>query len=291
MTHAHDSTLLARLGFADPDRRNPLHDAACQYLAQESKAQKLADMLLKEKRPPSQENFESNDGSAVDFIGTWSFDSRRAELEKPIGKGTGQYRSIVGFLDVSLTVMLRRRDVGRRRPRDRIVRPSGWGPATAADIEEEIRHRSFRGLLVPKQTGAIHVHASSITGDVVQTETYERKPLGPIALSELHCYHELPKLERCEWEPYESSKTTELSTIHIEVKAHAATAGDVLRQIALYREFAEPGTWLLATCYPITRRDADALKNASIAHVQLDPATVQAWAEQHDAGTYEAPSI
>jgi len=31
--HAHDRTMLARFGFADPDKREPLHDLACQYLA------------------------------------------------------------------------------------------------------------------------------------------------------------------------------------------------------------------------------------------------------------------
>lgn len=290
MAHSHDSTLLARLGFADPDRRNPLHDAACQYLAQESKARKLADMLLMGKRPASPESEENGDGSAVDAIGTWAFDSHRAELEKSIGKGTGQYRSIVGFLDVSLAVRLRRHDIGRRRQKDRVMRPNGWGPATTADVEKAILDRPFRGLMVPNRIGAIHVFPSAIDGQTVQVETYERKPLAPLNLSELQSFYERPTLERCEWEPYENSKTTEMSTIHIEVKAHPATAGDVLRQIALYREFADPGAWLLATCYPITRRDADALKNASIAHVQLDPATVQAWAEQCDAGAYQ-PTI
>jgi hypothetical protein len=32
MAHSFDTTLLARLGFADPDRKKPEHDLACQYL-------------------------------------------------------------------------------------------------------------------------------------------------------------------------------------------------------------------------------------------------------------------
>ncbi len=33
MTHAHDRTLLARLGFDDPDKSEARHDSACFYLA------------------------------------------------------------------------------------------------------------------------------------------------------------------------------------------------------------------------------------------------------------------
>ena len=33
MTHTHDKTLLASMSFADPDKRNSLHDLACQYMA------------------------------------------------------------------------------------------------------------------------------------------------------------------------------------------------------------------------------------------------------------------
>ena len=34
MTHAHDRTLLASLGFADPDKKDQMHDLACEYLSQ-----------------------------------------------------------------------------------------------------------------------------------------------------------------------------------------------------------------------------------------------------------------
>lgn len=33
--YAHDRTMIARLGFADPDRQNTKHDLACRYLAEE----------------------------------------------------------------------------------------------------------------------------------------------------------------------------------------------------------------------------------------------------------------
>ena len=269
MTHAHDSTLLARLGFADPDRRNPLHDAACQYLAQESKARKLADMLLKDRMKPIVRKYENEDGSAADYVGTWSFDHRRAELEKHIFKGSGQYRSTIGFLDVELTIMARRRDVGRIRNSSKITRDRGWAPATLDDLSGDLTGRKWALPMMKDQA----------------------PPRSPLSIEQLHCWHDSPTRELREWVPYDSSIETSRDIIHIEVKAHPATAGDVLRQIALYREYADFGTWLLATCYPISRRDADALRNANIAHVQLDPTTVQAWAEEQNAGSYEAPSL
>jgi hypothetical protein len=295
MTHAHDSTLLARLGFADPDRRNPLHDAACQYLAQESKTRKLVEMLLKNRMSPIVRKFENEDGSASDYVGTWSFDHRRAELEKHIFKGSGQYRSTIGFLDVELTITARRRDVGRIRNSSKITRYSGWAPATLDDLTGDFSARKFMSPIPAINCG--HLRVTSVEGRDIYVKwamepmNDKAPPRSPIDIDQLQCWHDLPTKELREWVPYDSSIETSRDIIHIEVKAHPATAGDVLRQIALYREYAELGTWLLATCYPITRRDADALKNASIAHVQLDPATVQAWAEERDAGAYEAPSI
>jgi hypothetical protein len=32
--HSFDRTLLAKLGFSDPDSRDRMHDLGCQYLAQ-----------------------------------------------------------------------------------------------------------------------------------------------------------------------------------------------------------------------------------------------------------------
>ena len=295
MTHAHDSTLLARLGFADPDRRNPLHDAACQYLAQESKARKLADMLLKDRMKPIVRKYENEDGSAADYVGTWSFDHRRAELEKHIFKGSGQYRSTIGFLDVELTIMARRRDVGRIRNSSKITRDRDWAPATLDDLSGDLTGRKFMSPIPAISCG--HLYVTHVEGQEIHVKWAlpmmkdQAPPRSPLSIEQLHCWHDSPTRELREWVPYDSSIETSRDIIHIEVKAHPATAGDVLRQIALYREYADFGTWLLATCYPISRRDADALRNANIAHVQLDPTTVQAWAEEQNAGSYEAPSL
>jgi hypothetical protein len=71
---ATDQTLLARLGFQDPDRKDLLHDWACQYLAQPEVLEKLVAPL------------------AVTM--------EHVCLERHITKGYGQYKQTIGFVDL-----------------------------------------------------------------------------------------------------------------------------------------------------------------------------------------------
>jgi len=70
--HSHDRTLAARLGFSDPDKKIARHDLACEYLL---------------------------DAAPIAFGS--KADKCRARLEVPISKGHGQYKTTIGFLDVS----------------------------------------------------------------------------------------------------------------------------------------------------------------------------------------------
>lgn len=78
MTHSHDRTLLASMGFADPDKREPLHDLACEYLAEPEQARRLVRFTEPEEVDPVIES----------------------SLESLVQKGEGQYRTTIGFLDV-----------------------------------------------------------------------------------------------------------------------------------------------------------------------------------------------
>lgn len=84
--HSHDRTLLAKLGFSDPDKKNPDHDLACLYLSQPEVRRKVGDWLA------GQINFGS-DITVVKVRG-------RADLEYHLQKGTGQYATTIGFIDV-----------------------------------------------------------------------------------------------------------------------------------------------------------------------------------------------
>jgi hypothetical protein len=77
MAHAHDRTLLASLGFNDVDKKDPLHDLGCQYLARPEIFNVLE--LVSSKGQPLLAD--------------------HAEFERIISKGENQYRSTIGFLD------------------------------------------------------------------------------------------------------------------------------------------------------------------------------------------------
>lgn len=99
--HSHDRTMLAKLGFADPDRQSSEHDQACLYLSQPATTLKLAYMLLANARP----------------------DAHSAEVEVKnefhLQKGEGQYATTVGFIDMVMRL--------KYKSKDRyLVRRDGW---------------------------------------------------------------------------------------------------------------------------------------------------------------------
>ena len=75
--------LLEKLGFRDEDRKAPVHDLACHYLAQPPIAQKLLAAIA----PPKT-------AAIVDL---------EARQELLLSKGENQYKTVVGFIDVMLT--------------------------------------------------------------------------------------------------------------------------------------------------------------------------------------------
>ncbi len=87
--HSHDRTLLAKLGFADPDKRGSRdHDLACHYVTLPGNLPKLVSLTL----PKSEEEL---------FI---RFDV--TALEYPVSKGHNQYKVTIGFLDALLLYQL-----------------------------------------------------------------------------------------------------------------------------------------------------------------------------------------
>lgn len=81
--HSSDRTLLAKLGFADPDKKDARHDAACQYLAQPEVAQGMTP-------------FVTAGGARFEIFPVG------ARHEVHILKGSGQYATTIGFADLFL---------------------------------------------------------------------------------------------------------------------------------------------------------------------------------------------
>lgn len=139
--HSSDRTMISRLGFGDPDKRNNEHDLACQYLASEGVVRRLTDLLaLKrfrgyvEKRKQDLAEQAKESGCDCPDVKTRNRglapsppEARieRAVTEHPIEKGSGQYHSVIGFIDVWVSVEIRSRITGESHFRTMIEKRGG----------------------------------------------------------------------------------------------------------------------------------------------------------------------
>lgn len=154
MAHSHDKTLLARLGFQDPDAKDPLHDLACEYMALEENVLKLQeivdpvpDVTIGED-VTSELGFEPDEGD-FNFRFTEVVSSAESHIESVLTKGMGQYMTTVGFIDVDARWRVVQKRVGTMKLRHEQVR--------------KVDDRHYNGRIV------IEVKISSITvGDVAR---------------------------------------------------------------------------------------------------------------------------
>jgi hypothetical protein len=111
--HSHDRTMLSSLGFADPDKKDRRHDLACQYLAIPDVAGQIIDILVRPSLSARTKDVDERKfrGRVVYEFG----ELYRPRFEEPIVKGEGQYRTVVGFLDVVLPFSWTFRQEGEMR--------------------------------------------------------------------------------------------------------------------------------------------------------------------------------
>ncbi len=105
--HSHDRTMLAKFGFADPDRNNPDHDLICQYIAQTDAIKKIVAVMATDV--PLKNNV--GDTVAVDYDeftvvvkGDLGFRTG-CKPEYHLTKGDGPYKTTIGFLDIRVQVV------------------------------------------------------------------------------------------------------------------------------------------------------------------------------------------
>lgn len=226
--HSHDRTLLASLGFADPDKRNPLHDFACQYLALRENHERIAGMAMPLDAPGVRCDRCFPEANQHGRGRPWEYRceaSQRHVLAEPmlefsVSKGEGKYKSTIGFVDVVLP----------------------------CDVKVELR-----GTVRLMEGGKVIVERP-------YSDSYDR-----------------------------------LMSAFIEVKIGRASAGDVLRQIGLYREYVDienyydTPPWFLATPYAIDRTDKATLESAGIRHILLGE-KFQRWAAERQSAPVLAES-
>jgi len=91
--HSHDRTMLASLGFADDDKKNPAHDRASLYLTQKETETKIGDWFCS----CVSSNFRKNQIKNYEI---------KSKTEFHIQKGEGKYATTVGFLDVAFAISI-----------------------------------------------------------------------------------------------------------------------------------------------------------------------------------------
>jgi hypothetical protein len=200
MAHAHDKTLIQQLGFNDLDKKDPLHDLACRYLADPDTAGKVADVVTATRRkartgvdgwtevdPKTKRTAQAKWRYRYDVAHSETTEITTA-LEQPIVKGEGKYKTVAGFLDVTIDY----------------------------DFDED-------------RTGIVEPYA-----------TYGLPP------------GRFPPAPVSEWTPYQES-ISHYERLIVEVKATLPPLGDLLRQLAFYRQFVSAGEdndrilWAVAT--------------------------------------------
>lgn len=104
MAHSHDKTLLARMGFADPDKRSGLHDELCAFLVSPGDHQEaLAELVISRAaglpRACDRDDAEDRFKACGKPLAGFGFRVTGANTEVVLSKGHGQYASTIGFLD------------------------------------------------------------------------------------------------------------------------------------------------------------------------------------------------
>lgn len=288
--HAHDRTLLASLGFADPDKKNPLHDFACQYLALRENHERIAGMF--KPNPPARttcmvRNMVTGEDAHVEWRGRRKIDLSLGSprLEMPISKGEGRFKTSIGFVDVSLPFDWCITDEGESY---------GWEIVKHVEYEEKASHDRPYNLGEGESVERARFSRSSIGTD--------RKDLSAAFPSHVesvkvtyrggNLIYRIPQCGRA-WVAC-SVENTEYHTVNIEVKIGRVNMGDVLRQVALYREYIyvdgyDGSPWFLATPYAIDRTDKATLEGANIRHILLGE-KFQRWAAERQSAPALAES-
>lgn len=265
--HSHDRTLLASMGFSDPDRKSDVHTLACQYLAQPEVALRLWNRLNPDgarKRPtvkPVEKKEQVKrpwaDPKGVD--GLFEAKVTEARMEVPILRKNGY---LVGFSDILVDISS--------------VSWSGWSESVKA--EDSPKNRA--GQLLNELRGAHSVRVTLLddvgirtTGEVpanlAQRLIDERDELAGVLRSlGVYGYHFSPD----EYFLYSPVWWTNKAKMLVEVKVGQTDIAGIIKQMELYKTALDSGVMdrtVVATCYQITKSDLDSLHSAELDHVFL----------------------
>lgn len=97
MAHSHQNTLLSRLGFSDPDRSDPKHTLACEYLCKPDVARKVLAAVGYKDDPCDQPKPVVATWGSLSPVGS-RFERLWVQTETPVMNG----KFYIGFTDVAI---------------------------------------------------------------------------------------------------------------------------------------------------------------------------------------------
>jgi len=296
--HTHDRTLLASLGFADPDKTNPLHDLGSRYFTVPENHHKLIGGLIKQRlkgttRDVTWSHPQLGNGSGRTGA-KWT--THRPATEVIITKGEGQYKTHVGFVDAVVGARVSWYEKGTYfssaslRLLDKFI---------VRDLDTCGDGMMFIPHGVPFQAGVVlrQLLEHRIRRETVEQERKRIDECVDHAGNKCSCdnscackplHVEWNRLEKC-WSDitddpvvgegtYEEISKISDEQIAIEVKIGEVSSSSILRQLKLYGEFFRASSWVVATLYRPLKSDTDLLQHEGITHVQLGPRFLE-WAK------------
>lgn len=220
MTHSHDRTLLARLGFQDPDLKEPIHDLACEYIALEENALTLQELVapMDMEKLNNSVNKSTSSGYFTRSVTETKVKITSSNVEVAISKGADQYKTTIGFLDASINWTSKVRAVGSFiEIKDEAV-PTYW-------IDKDSR-KKIPEIDVPKYPWNLSTH--EITSEIIEMWNKFQK-------THFQVTGEWAKVTS---DPIQVNDWLDgpEGRIAIEVKIHQISVGELVRQMNLYRE-------------------------------------------------------
>jgi len=212
MTHSHERTLLANLGFGDKDKRNPRHDLACQYLAQAPVFAKLMAPCLAPK---------------------CDVQSATIKHEHHITKGQAHYKTTIGFADLYTRDCLLTKRVAAP---ERILCP----PFLVTEAHDEPTAPS--GIMDAAALNSFAQGLFESMARVVQRQRAIEKRRQEAWLAWEAATARAPMTEFLVF--------ANISVL-IEVKIERVSVGDILRQMRLYSEYLAEDLGRVARAYAI----------------------------------------
>lgn len=297
MAHNHEQSLLARLGFADPDRKDSRHTLACQYLCQPEVARKVLqvvglDVEPKGAPPPIRLNYERvappdppvlkdpefrvDTGTDDDIYFAETKDN--AAREYPLS-GILTERLIVKKWGTSWYKKIETNDMPTR-----VVK---WSFVSSVAMEVALSRRG--GFLIGFADVVIRYgaawwrdsHREFLATERAYDVSYSKDRARVVEIQDAAGADCIP--ERHEERNYGS--------VLIEVKSRPVDVADILKQIAVYRDCYMVNACVVATCYPVTATDKSTLKSAGIHHIYLGDGFRQYCTERANENPVEEDGI